>query len=87
MENLENQTALSQVSHRPLEIAKSAISTFPPPRRRSPSLKNEDKNQDTRGRTSFLDRKTMASKNTCRNRLRQGINHVFWVSFLWPVLK
>ncbi len=29
MENLENQTAVSHVSRRPLEIAKGAIPTFP----------------------------------------------------------
>jgi hypothetical protein len=26
-------------------------------------------------------------KRACRNRLRQGINQVFWVGLLWPVLK
>jgi hypothetical protein len=36
MENVENQSAVSHVSHRPLEIAQSAISTFPPRRRRFP---------------------------------------------------
>jgi hypothetical protein len=34
MENVENQTAVSRVSHRPLEIAQGAIPTFPPRRRR-----------------------------------------------------
>ena len=36
MENVENQTAVSHVSHRPLEITQGAISTFPPRRRRFP---------------------------------------------------
>jgi hypothetical protein len=40
MENVENQTAVSHVSHRPLEIAQSAIPTFPPRRRRFPLLGN-----------------------------------------------
>jgi hypothetical protein len=26
-------------------------------------------------------------KKACRNHLRQGINQVFWVGLLWPVLK
>ena len=37
--------------------------------------------------SSRLDGKMMANKNSCRNRLRQGINHVFWVGLLWPVMK
>ena len=40
MENVENQPAVSHVSHGPLEIAKGAISTFPPRRRRFPLLGN-----------------------------------------------
>jgi hypothetical protein len=40
MENVENQTAVSHVSHRPLEIAQGAIPTFPPRRRRFPLLGN-----------------------------------------------
>lgn len=36
VENLENQTAVSHVSLRPLEIANRAIPTFPLCRRRSP---------------------------------------------------
>jgi hypothetical protein len=43
MENLENQTAVFHVSHRPLEIAQGAISTFPPRRRRFPHQKNRKK--------------------------------------------
>jgi hypothetical protein len=75
MENVENQTAVSHVSHRPLEIAQNAIPTFPPRRRRFPHQANN--------RTG----KCWLEKRACRNPLRQGINQVFWVGLLWPVLK
>ena len=75
MENLENQTAVSHVSHRPLEIAQGAISTFPPRRRRFPLQANN------------WTGKSWLEKRACPSPLRQGINQVFWVGLLWPVLK
>jgi len=112
LENVANQTAVSHVSHRPLEITHGAISTFPLRRRRGPCIRNpktkrlrlapygrspqcKEKEElleagaDTAGCPFFRRRSGNAGskKRACRNRVRQGINHVFWVGFLWPVLK
>jgi hypothetical protein len=72
MENLENHTTVSPVSHRPLEIAQSR---FPH------SHRADDESLFRTGRENA------SQQNSCRSRLRQGINHVFCVSSLWPVLK
>lgn len=72
MANLENHTTVSHVSHRPLEIAQ----------RRFPHSHRAD--DDSLFRTKH---ENVSQQNSCWSRLRQGINHVFRVSSLWPVLK
>jgi len=43
VETVENRTPVSHRSHRPLEIARGAISTFPPRRRRFPLSLNQSR--------------------------------------------
>jgi len=78
MENLENQTAVSHLSHRPLEIAKDAIPTFPPRRRWSPFHEYGKQKTKTPFAPSGRSRQSTNGAfiqrwNTCPSALRQGI--------------
>lgn len=76
--NLENQTAVFHVSHRPLEIANSAISTFPPRRRRFPIHGIRKTKTKTPLAPSWRSRRNhkrsiYPKMNTCPRPLSQGI--------------
>ena len=66
---------------------KLRFSTFPtapwksPPTRFPHSHRADDDSLFTPGREN------VGQQNSCRTRLRQGINHMFWVGRLWPLLK
>jgi len=87
---VENQTAVSPSFPPPLGNRPGAIPTFPPRQRRFPL--SEPKTNASRLAPFGAHRNAKKARRppkerACRNHHRQGINYVFWVDFLWPVLR